>query len=191
MSEVPESPGFKSPTVAFSPDGELFVVTALPSTSPGTLAVREVATGRVVAETAFVHGEVLDVAFSPGGDRVISASRGRDPARIWDARTGRTLVELRGHAGEVASVAFSPDGRWALTASGDRTARVWDAASGELVGEFDGHAAALLDAQFSADGARVVTSSRDGTAEVQPATSAAALTTCWRPCRGTSRRVAA
>ena len=65
-------------------------------------------------------------------------------------------------------MAFSPDGRWALTASGDRTARVWDAASGELVGEFDGHAAALLDAQFSADGARVVTSSRDGTAEVQP-----------------------
>ena len=87
VSEVPESPGFKSPTVAFSPDGELFVVTALPSTSPGTLAVRGVATGRVVAETAFVR-EVLDVAFSPGGDRVISASRGRDPARIWERGPG-------------------------------------------------------------------------------------------------------
>jgi dipeptidyl aminopeptidase/acylaminoacyl peptidase len=68
---------------------------------------------------------VLSAAFSPDGERIVTAS-GDDTARLWDAETGKQIGELRGHTHNVTSAAFSPDGKRIVTASDDKTVRLWE-----------------------------------------------------------------
>src|SRR5262249_4293560 len=120
--------------------------------------------------------EVLAVAFSPDGQRLLTAARDKT-ARVWDTATGKMLFTLEGHQAPVTFATFSPDGRRVLTlARGpDRSAVVWDAGTGKqlvrlkLVSDWDarfqppgpGNSLAFLaeyaGASFSPDGRRVVT----------------------------------
>ena len=68
---------------------------------------------------------VRDVAFSPDGTQIASASYDKT-VRLWNSITGAAHRTLEGHSGSVASVAFSPDGKQVGSASGDRTVRLWD-----------------------------------------------------------------
>lgn len=112
------------------------------------------------------HGDqVRSAAFSPDGQRIITASVDRT-ARIWDAMTGRQTLVLTGHTAGVTAAAFSPDGRRVVTASRDNTARIWDAVTGRQLLLIRGHAQGLRSAAFSADGQRVVTASFDKTARI-------------------------
>jgi len=54
--------------------------------------------------------EIFEVAFSPDGKRLATASND-DTIKIWDTATGQQLLTLKDHTDEVWSVAFSPDGR--------------------------------------------------------------------------------
>ena len=72
------------------------------------------------------------MAFSPDGQRVVTASKDRT-VKIWDASNGRELLTLTGHTDEVWSVAVSPDGRRIVSGSWDGTAKVWQAATEEQV----------------------------------------------------------
>jgi WD40 repeat protein len=77
------------------------------------------------------HGDsVWDVAISPDGKTIASAS-GDGTVGLWDMATGEALhAPLTGHTGAVYSVAFSPDGRY--LASGDFAGQVllWDVTHG-------------------------------------------------------------
>ncbi|MCI0539009.1 MAG: WD40 repeat domain-containing serine/threonine-protein kinase [Verrucomicrobiales bacterium] len=109
--------------------------------------------------------EVYLASFSPGGRRILTASRD-GTARIWDAETGRPLTEPLRHLDEVRFASFSPDGKWIVTASLDHTARLWDSATGRPVGQEMRHQGQVNRAYFSPDGKWVATASKDGTARL-------------------------
>jgi WD40 repeat protein len=67
---------------------------------------------------------VYDAAFSPDGQRIVTAS-GDGTARVWNAANGQLQAKLEGHTDAVWHAAFSPDGQRIVTASADGTARVY------------------------------------------------------------------
>jgi len=108
------------------------------------------------------RGAVLDAAFSPDGQRVVTASEdGR--ARLYTP-SGRLVATLL-HRGPVTRTIFTPDSRLVLTASKDKTAKLWDARSGRLVRVLH-HDGAVNDAAFSDDGRVAATASHDRTARL-------------------------
>ena len=111
------------------------------------------------------EGPVVDVNFSPDGQRIVSASYDHT-ARIWNAADGRLLITLQGHTDKVNSAAFSPNGQLIVTSSDDKTARVWNGADGRLLFTLQGHSDRLTQATFAPDGRRILTTSHDHTARV-------------------------
>lgn len=69
-------------------------------------------------------GAVYDVAFSPDGNRIVSAGSSDRTLKMWDAATGQETLTLTGHTGFVISGAFSPDGKWIASGSGNYTLMV-------------------------------------------------------------------
>jgi WD40 repeat protein len=76
-----------------------------------------------------IHGHtqaVDDLAFSPDGQRIVSAGLNQQ-VRVWDATLGVELLTLEGPSAEIQCVEFSPDGKRMVAASDDGTVRYWDA----------------------------------------------------------------
>jgi WD40 repeat protein len=106
----------------------------------------------VVPQIPHSH-DVMSVAFSPDGARVLSGSKdGR--MKLWHATTGALMRTFEGHSDIVYSVAFSPDGTRVVSGSDDETMKLWDAATGRLLRTFEG--AKVVSVAFSPDGTRVV-----------------------------------
>ncbi len=118
----------------------------------------------MVAQLSGHTGSVESAAFSPDGQRVVTASSDKT-ARVWDVTTGKELARFL-QQDSVSSAAFSPDGQRVGTASFDQTARVWDATTGKELLQLKGHGGPVVSVAFSPDGQRVVTASEDETARV-------------------------
>ncbi|KAF8593060.1 WD40 repeat-like protein [Ceratobasidium sp. AG-I] len=89
-------------------------------------------TGAAIGKPLVGHSDsVTSVAFSPGGDRIVSGSDD-NTVRMWDTKTGAAIGEpLVGHSSWVTSVAFSPGGDHIVSGSRDNTARMWDTTTSE------------------------------------------------------------
>jgi WD40 repeat protein len=121
-------------TVTYSPDGRTIAVghefnPAEIFSADGTrLGSLQPPTWVLLAQR---NGEV-DVAFSPKGDMMASASLS-GAVHLWKLPE-RTLTETLSAGGApVTSVAFSPDGRLLAATSEDGAARVWDLSTKEWV----------------------------------------------------------
>jgi len=93
------------PPVLSSDGTELAVAN---SANPGQVAIVDVATGRTVSVLTGDTRGIQDLAFSPDGSLLATASLD-GTARIWNARTGQQLRILDQPDG-LDNVAFSPDG---------------------------------------------------------------------------------
>ena len=69
------------------------------------------------------QGDVLDLAFSPDGTRLASASLDKT-VRVWDVASGESRA-LRGHTEHVGAVAFFPDGKSLVSTGQDGSIRLW------------------------------------------------------------------
>lgn len=153
-------------SVAFSPDGKL----ALYASSLMVL-LRDLGTGKLPSgfdpyrPDSHRH-EVMAVAFSRDGTKILSGSQDHR-LHLRDAATGQLIRSLYREEGPVHAVAFSPDGKFILSGHSGFTAekvlRLWDAATGELLRIFEGHEGAVTSLAFSPDGTRAVSGSYDKT----------------------------
>ncbi len=155
----------------FEVDPELSVLLAARAASISPTSEAELALRRALALS---HVEVglrghtawmAHAAFSPDGERVVTASRdGR--AGLWNASTGANIAWLEGHRDRVSWAVFSNDGELIATASRDGTARIWDGDTGEPRARLAGHTDFVTRVEFSRSGRRVVTAGKDATARI-------------------------
>ena len=78
----------------------------------------------MVAKLEGHSAAVRDAAFSPDGQRIVTASWDKT-ARVWNAANGQLVAKLEGHSAAVNHAEFSPDGQRVVTASQDGTAQVY------------------------------------------------------------------
>jgi WD40 repeat protein/tRNA A-37 threonylcarbamoyl transferase component Bud32 len=108
------------------------------------------------------NAAVFDVAFSPDGQRLASASRD-GTVKVWDVYEGSELLTCQGHTHTVMAVTFSADGARLASASFDWTAKLWDASTGRLLQTMTGHTQPVRDVAINPDGTRLATASNDRT----------------------------
>lgn len=120
-------------------------------------------TGQVVR---FLEGHtdaVWDVAFSPDGTTLLSASSDQTLI-LWDVQTGAIIHRLVGHDRKVRKVVFSPDGATALSASADHSLYLWDLDSGEPIRRYlaDRTDDDIMSLAISPDGQTALVGTRQG-----------------------------
>ncbi len=95
-------------------------------------------------------GAGIDVAYSPDGSRLATASADEE-VKVWDTATGKLLFSVAGHG-----VAYRLDGKELATVLADGTVKFWDATTGKeipLAGKIDAGA----NVAFNPDGSRLAT----------------------------------
>ena len=81
--------------------------------------------GRVGARALKHGGVVRELAFTPDGHVLVTASQDKS-LRLWDAATGEPLAPPLEHGGWVLRVDARPDGFGFATAGNDHMARLWE-----------------------------------------------------------------
>lgn len=131
---------------------------------------------RLDLDTGGHRGTVKDMAFTPDGELLVSASDDKT-IRVWDWRSGVTLRTIRGyfgdgHDGKVFAVAVSPDGTTIAAGGyfgpglgadppyGD--VRLFDLATGRMKAVLPGNELSVYAVAFSPDGARLAAGGQDG-----------------------------
>jgi WD40 repeat protein len=122
----------------------------------GQVRLWDVLTGESTLTLAGHSGRVNDLAFSPDGMSIATASSDQT-ARLWSSATGDELLTFKGHTDSVDAVRFSPNGARLATVSSDGTGKVWDVAGTIRGVRLPAGSASFSDFSFSRDGMRVAT----------------------------------
>jgi WD40 repeat protein len=127
-----------------------------------TVKLWDVASGRALRTLSGHNGFVESVAFSPGGESLVSGCQDGS-IKFWDVANGLEVKTLSGHTHSVNGVTFSPNGKLIASASADTTIKVWAADSGDTVLTLARHTSNVHQVAFSPDGDRLASASWDGT----------------------------
>jgi WD40 repeat protein len=94
--------------------------------------------GKLIRSYIGHSGNVLDVAQTSAGDKLLTASED-GTIRLWDIPTGKSLTVFPGHNAKVHRVIVMPGDKWAVSAADEPVAKVWDLMSGKLLFDLAGH----------------------------------------------------
>ena len=109
------------------------------------------------------EGEIREVAYSPQGELIASASLD-GTVKLW-ATDGTLLQTLDSGDQGVRAIAFSPDGQILAAGSSD-TIRLWEVPTGVPLVEIPAHQGLITTLVFSPDGTRLASGSTDKTAKI-------------------------
>jgi WD40 repeat protein/predicted Ser/Thr protein kinase len=127
----------------------------------GAVAVASVADPSSWRIVAAHPNDVWALAFTPDGERLVSASF--DTTARQHNLDGRGAPQaFVGHRLALLSAAIDPTGRWLATGAWDGDVRIWDLQRKPLAIALEGHEKPLSAVQFDAVGRRVLTGSLDG-----------------------------
>jgi uncharacterized protein with WD repeat len=156
LSDPQEFTGFKGPVVAvaLSPDGNYVAA----SSDDKTVRVWELGSGKEVWVMKEREVTTNSVAFSPGGDILLTGDAG--DVFLWDFRAGKQVKKLGTPTNWVGVAKYSPDGKYIATAATqvetDNLIRLWDTATGKEIRKLDAHTKPVACLAFSPDGKALV-----------------------------------
>jgi WD40 repeat protein len=142
----------------FSPDGNRV---AMVDWQP---VVCEVATGKTVLQLEGHTSQVRDIAYSPDGQWLVTASEDHT-ARVWLSGMTKSTAVLA-HDAEVTFAMYSPDGRSIITGTSDHVLHVWDATTRVKLSDIDVQPNQLAEFALSPDGNFLVAALEEHTARV-------------------------
>ncbi len=111
---------------------------------------------------------IQEVAFSPGGERLIGGGWGDEgvgEVMVWNVASGRHLAWLR-PLESVFAVAVSFDRQLAATGASDGAIQLWDVEASTLSATLEGHEGAVQALTFDPAGRRLASASSDGTVRI-------------------------
>ena len=121
---------------------------------------------------------VLAAAFSPDGQRLVTASVDRS-IKVWDAATGKLQRSFSHHTDIVHCLAFRPRTMvggepvpfYCASGSDDKTVRVWQPEIGRMVRIVRSHEGPVFAVAWSRDGTRLFSAGKEGVIRVIDANS--------------------
>lgn len=146
--------------ISVSPDGTRLAIGCGTPGRSGEVRMVDVASGNVTSVLNRITDVVLDVAFSPDGQRLAAA--GADGLiRVIDVPTLTEQQVIAIHADWVNAVAWSPDSKKIASASRDKSAKVFNTETKELLASYSEHAASVKGVAFTPDGLQVLSAGDD------------------------------
>ncbi|HEY2249547.1 MAG TPA: WD40 repeat domain-containing protein, partial [Planctomycetaceae bacterium] len=150
-------------SAALSPDDKLLAVGTYRALTPlydHRIHLIDLDKGQIIHSLKGHVYTIYDLAFSPDGQRLASASHD-GTLRIWDVKTGKTLQVLKGHTEPVHGVAWKPDGQQVVSGSLDKTARIWNVDTATATTVMRDHQGHVNTVGWSPDGRTIATGSAD------------------------------
>jgi WD40 repeat protein len=146
--------------VAFAPNGKTLVSVGWDQTAK----VWDVDSG--AERSSFrVQAQVWNMALSPDGKTLATASGGVGMVKLWDVASGKELRTLS-QPPLARGLAFSPDGKLLAAGSFNGTIKLWSTANGKELAALEGHKDLIFSVHFSPDGKTLTSASKDETARL-------------------------
>ncbi|MGW6565646.1 NB-ARC domain-containing protein [Streptomyces sp. NPDC054975] len=151
--------------LAVAPDGR-----HLATAGPGHGQLWDVTAPVTAAQTYTDERAACAVAFSPGGDCLVTAA-GKD-VRRWDltdrspVRPERSSTLVAGNPSTVTALAVAPCGTWCAVGGEDGFVHVYDLSDGRRRAVLTGHTGSIDDLVIARDGSLLATVGSDGVARL-------------------------